>query len=96
LIDAGNAAWLTTATALVLFTTLPGLALFHRELVRAENLLPVLMPCFAGIAATLLSSLVVSFIIAQVVQAVAGWRVSAETEQQGLDVSLHGERAYNM
>jgi ammonium transporter, Amt family len=96
MIDAGNTAWLITATALVLFMTLPGLALFYRGLVRAENLLSVLMQCFAGIAATLLWLLVVSFIIAKVVQAVAGLRVSAETEQQGLDVSLHGERAYNM
>ena len=49
-----------------------------------------------GIGATLLWSLVVSFVIAKVVQAVTGLRVSAETEEQGLDVRLHGERAYNM
>ena len=35
------------ATALVLFMTLPGLALFYGGLVRAENLLSVLMQCFA-------------------------------------------------
>ncbi len=46
MIDAGNTAWLTTATALVLFMTLPGLALFYGGLVRAENLLSVLMQCF--------------------------------------------------
>ena len=46
-IDAGNTAWLITATALVLFMTLPGLALFYGGLVRAENLLSVLMQCFA-------------------------------------------------
>jgi ammonium transporter, Amt family len=49
-----------------------------------------------GVAATLLWSLVVSFIIAKVVQAVAGLRVSAETEEQGLDLRIHGERGYNM
>ena len=49
-----------------------------------------------GIAATLLWSLVVSFVIAKVVQAVAGLRVSAETEEQGLDLRIHGERGYNM
>ena len=49
-----------------------------------------------GIAATLLWSLVVSFVIAKVVQAVAGLRVSAETEEQGLDLRVHGERGYNM
>ena len=46
MIDAGNTAWLITATALVLFMTLPGLALFYGGLVRAENLLSVLMHCF--------------------------------------------------
>ncbi|HZP08140.1 ammonium transporter [Methyloceanibacter sp.] len=47
MIDTGNTAWLITATALVLFMTLPGLALFYGGLVRAENLLSVLMQCFA-------------------------------------------------
>src|SRR5262249_9637279 len=47
MIDSGNTAWLLTATALVLFMTLPGLALFYGGLVRAENLLSVLMQCFS-------------------------------------------------
>ena len=46
MIDTGNTAWLITATALVLFMTLPGLSLFYGGLVRAENLLSVLMQCF--------------------------------------------------
>ena len=46
MIDAGDTAWLITATTLVLFMTLPGLALFYGGLVRAENLLSVLMQCF--------------------------------------------------
>lgn len=46
MINAGDTAWLITATALVLFMTLPGLALFYGGLVRAENLLSVLMQCF--------------------------------------------------
>src|SRR5687767_15928773 len=45
--DTGDTAWLITATALVLFMTLPGLALFYGGLVRAENLLSVLMQCLA-------------------------------------------------
>jgi Amt family ammonium transporter len=49
-----------------------------------------------GIVATLLWSLVVSFAIAKAVQAFLGLRVSAETEEQGLDARIHGERAYNM
>jgi Amt family ammonium transporter len=47
MLDTGNTAWLLTATGLVLFMTLPGLALFYGGLVRADNLLSVLMQCFA-------------------------------------------------
>jgi Amt family ammonium transporter len=46
-IDKGDTAWLLTSTALVLFMTLPGLALFYGGLVRAKNVLSVLMQCFA-------------------------------------------------
>jgi len=49
-----------------------------------------------GIIVTLLWSFAVSLVLAKIVQAVTGLRVSAETEEQGLDVNLHGERAYNM
>ena len=45
-IDTGNTAWMITASALVLFMTLPGLALFYGGLVRAKNILSVLMQCF--------------------------------------------------
>ncbi len=48
-VDSGNTAWLITAGALVLFMTLPGLALFYGGLVRVKNVLSVLMQCF-GIA----------------------------------------------
>jgi Amt family ammonium transporter len=48
-LDSGNTAWLITAGALVLFMTLPGLALFYGGLVRVKNVLSVLMQCF-GIA----------------------------------------------
>ena len=46
-IDSGDTAWISAATALVLFMTLPGLALFYGGLVRARNVLSVLMHCFA-------------------------------------------------
>jgi len=46
-IDSGDTAWMITATALVLFMTLPGLALFYGGLVRAKNVLTVLVQCFA-------------------------------------------------
>ncbi len=45
-IDSGDTAWILTSTALVLFMTLPGLALFYGGLVRAKNVLSVLMQCF--------------------------------------------------
>ena len=46
-LNSGNAAWLLTSTAMVLFMTIPGLALFYGGLVRAQNVLSVLMHCFA-------------------------------------------------
>lgn len=46
-IDSGDTAWILTSTSLVLFMTLPGLALFYGGLVRAKNVLSVLMQCFA-------------------------------------------------
>lgn len=48
-VDSGHTAWILTATALVLFMTMPGLALFYGGLVRAKNVLSVLGQC-AGIA----------------------------------------------
>lgn len=45
--DSGNTAWMLTATVLVLLMTLPGLALFYGGLVRAKNVLSVLMHCYA-------------------------------------------------
>lgn len=46
-LNSGNTAWMLTATALVLFMTLPGLALFYGGLVRSKNVLSILMACFA-------------------------------------------------
>jgi Amt family ammonium transporter len=46
-LDSGDTAWMITATALVLFMTLPGLALFYGGLVRTKNVLSVLMQCFS-------------------------------------------------
>jgi len=45
--DTGSTAWVLTATALVLFMTLPGLALFYAGLVRVKNVLSVMMHCVA-------------------------------------------------
>ncbi len=51
-LNGANTAWILTSTALVLFMTLPGLALFYGGLVRSKNVLSILMQCFAiaGIA----------------------------------------------
>lgn len=48
-VDSGHTAWLLAATVLVLFMTMPGLALFYGGLVRARNVLSVMTQC-AGIA----------------------------------------------
>jgi Amt family ammonium transporter len=47
MINAGDTSWILTATALVLFMTMPGLALFYAGLVRSKNILSVLMHCAA-------------------------------------------------
>lgn len=46
-VESGDTAWMLTSTALVLFMTIPGLALFYGGLVRAKNVLSVLMQCLA-------------------------------------------------
>ena len=46
-VNGADTAWILTSTVLVLFMTLPGLALFYSGLVRAKNVLSVLMQCFA-------------------------------------------------
>jgi Amt family ammonium transporter len=54
-LNSGDTAWILASTALVLFMTLPGLALFYGGLVRSKNVLSVLMQCFAiaGVASIL-------------------------------------------
>lgn len=63
-INSGDTAWILTATALVLFMSLPGLALFYGGLVRAKNYLSVLMKVYA-IAA-----------LASIVWVVAGYSIA--------------------
>ncbi len=46
-LNQADTAWILTSTALVLFMTIPGLALFYAGLVRSKNVLSVLMQCFA-------------------------------------------------
>lgn len=63
-VSSGDTAWILTATALVLFMSLPGLALFYGGLVRAKNYLSVLMKVYA-IAA-----------LASIVWVVAGYSIA--------------------
>jgi len=46
-VNSGDTAWILTSTALVLFMTLPGLALFYAGLVNSKNVVSVLMQHFA-------------------------------------------------
>ena len=46
-LNSGDTAWMLVASLLVLFMTIPGLALFYGGMVRSKNLLSVLMQCFA-------------------------------------------------
>lgn len=46
-LDSGDTSWMLVSTALVLFMTIPGLALFYGGMVRSKNILSVMMQCFA-------------------------------------------------
>jgi Amt family ammonium transporter len=60
-IDFGNTAWMIVATALVMFMTIPGLALFYGGLVRRKNVLNILMQCFIIMAMISLEWVVVGY-----------------------------------
>ena len=63
-INGANTAWILTATALVLFMTVPGLSLFYAGLVRSKNVLSVLMQCFSIAAVISLIWLVYGYSVA--------------------------------
>jgi len=46
-LNPADTAWILTSTGLVLFMTVPGLALFYGGLVRTKNVLSILVQCFA-------------------------------------------------
>ena len=60
-IDFGNTAWIIVATALVMFMTIPGLALFYGGLVRRKNVLNILMQCFIIMAMISVEWIVVGY-----------------------------------
>lgn len=63
-LNSANTAWMLTASALVLFMTLPGLSLFYAGLVRVKNVLSVLMQCFAIAAIASLLWVIVGYSLA--------------------------------
>ena len=63
-LDAADTAWMLTASVLVLFMTLPGLALFYAGLVRTKNVLSVLMQCFAITCLVTLAWMAVGYSVA--------------------------------
>ncbi len=63
-LDGGDTAWVLTATALVLFMTVPGLSLFYAGLVRVRNVLSVLMQCFTIVCVVTILWLIVGYSLA--------------------------------
>ena len=63
-LDPANTAWILTSSVLVLFMTLPGLALFYAGLTRAKNVLSVLMQCAAITCAVTLVWVAVGYSLA--------------------------------
>ena len=78
-------------TAVFAEAALGGVGLADRQTMGSQALIQL-----TGVVAVLIWSVVVSFVIIKVVQAFLGLRVSAEVEEQGLDLYVHGERGYNM
>jgi Amt family ammonium transporter len=77
-VNGANTAWVLTSTALVLFMTLPGLALFYGGLVRSKNVLSILMQCFAIACA------------ASVLWMVAGYSLAFSAEHGSLNAVIGG------
>src|SRR5215210_5064846 len=84
-IDPANTAWMLTASVLVLFMTLPGLALFYAGLVRTKNVLSVLMQCFAITCIVTLAWVAVGYSIA-FGDGNAWWGGLAKSFLSGIDV----------
>lgn len=63
-LNGANTAWVLTSTALVLFMTLPGLAMFYAGLVRSRNVLSVFMQCFSITCVTSILWFVVGYSLA--------------------------------
>ncbi len=84
-LDPANTAWMLTSAVLVLFMTLPGLALFYAGLVRTKNVLSVLMQCFSITCVVTLAWVVVGYSIA-FGEANAFWGGLGKAFLAGIDV----------
>ena len=71
--DTGNTAWILTSTALVLFMTLPGLALFYGGLVRSRNVLSVFMQTYSIACLMSVIWLVVGYLLIYVAAILTVW-----------------------
>ena len=72
-LDTGDTAWILASTGLVLFMTIPGLALFYGGLVRTKNVLSVLMQCLALTGLMTLLWLVVGSAITAFASVLVAW-----------------------
>lgn len=63
-LNSGDTAWMLTSMALVLFMTIPGLSLFYGGLVRAKNVLSILVQCFAITAVITILWVIIGYSIA--------------------------------
>ncbi|RKT44294.1 ammonium transporter [Thiocapsa rosea] len=89
-LNSGDTAWMLTATALVLFMTIPGLALFYGGMVRAKNVLSVLMQCFAIAALMTILWVLYGYSLAFSAQGMEQGAININTFIGGLDKVLLG------
>jgi Amt family ammonium transporter len=84
-LNAGDTAWMLTSSLLVLMMSLPGLALFYGGLVRAKNVLSVLMQCFAIVSLVTLLWVAYGYSVAFSTQGMAAGTLNFHSFFGGLD-----------
>jgi len=84
-LNPGDTAWMLTSSLLVLMMTLPGLALFYGGLVRAKNVLSVLMQCFAIVSVVTILWVAYGYSVAFSTQGMAGGTLNLHSFFGGLD-----------
>src|SRR5213082_1161145 len=89
----GHNAWMMTASALVLFMTLPGLALFYGGLVRQKNVLSILAQCLgiAGLVAILWWAVGYSLVFSRGSPFIGGLKFAF---LRGVDAQPNGDYSY--